>query len=198
MISRLNGTVVEKSTMEIIVDCNGVGYSVAVAVATSEKVTLNENTVLFTHLAVREDAMQLFGFSTKQERDIFLQLISISGIGGKTALAILSAASVEELHSAITHKNSSFLQKLPGIGKKTAERIVLELQDKISSIASSSMVESLAQGISFVQNDALSAMVSLGYNKLVAEKAVRAAITEHPTRVWTADLLLREALKKIV
>jgi len=194
MISRLSGTLVEKTASEVIIDCHGVGYSASVSVATSEVLQQGEIVTVHTYLAVREDALQLFGFATKDERDMFMLLISISGIGGRIALGVLSAAPNVELRQAILEKNPAFLQRLPGIGKKTAERIVLELQDKVtgSSMPNSSVA---VQGLSFIQGESIAALSALGYQRSIAEKSVKNAIQENPTMQWTAETLIRAALK---
>ncbi|MBX7154492.1 MAG: Holliday junction branch migration protein RuvA [Bacteriodetes bacterium] len=195
MIARLQGTLIEKSTNEVVVDCNGVGYVASVSVATSEVMQLGEKVSVYTYLAVREDALQLFGFATKEERDMFLLLTSISGIGGKIALGLLSAASIKELQQAIVEKNATFLQRLPGIGKKTAERIVLELQDKVQTLAIGVDKAQVSGGMSFVQSEAVAALSALGYQRAAAEKAVKNAMQEQPSLQWTAESLIRAALK---
>lgn len=195
MIARLQGTLIEKSTNEVVVDCNGVGYVASVSVATSEVMQLGEKVSVYTYLAVREDALQLFGFASKEERDMFLLLTSISGIGGKIALGLLSAASIKELQQAIVEKNSTFLQRLPGIGKKTAERIVLELQDKVQTLTIGVDKTQVNGGMSFVQSEAVAALSALGYQRSAAEKAVKNAMQEQPSLQWTAESLIRAALK---
>ncbi len=196
MIARLQGKIVEKGPTELIVDCHGVGYAVLVPVHLSQAAVLGSEMILHTYLAVREDALQLFGFRSHDERTVFLQLISISGIGGKTALTILSAAEIKELRNAVVRKDSSFLQRLPGIGKKTAERIILELQDKMLSGAEIQSSEDVAS-IGSVQNDTIAAMLALGYNRQAAEKSVRAVLRERSMEEWSVDSLLRAALQSI-
>lgn len=194
MIARIQGTVVEKQLTQLVVDCHGVGYAVMVTVATAESALLGEPITLATYLAVREDAMQLFGFTRTDEREVFLQLLSIPGIGGKTAIGILSSTTLGELRSAIAGKNVGVLQRLPGIGKKTAERIIVELQDKMSMMTSGgeTVVERTADTM---QNDAIAAMVALGYQRAKAEKAVRFVVSETTDQSWTTDSILRSALK---
>jgi len=133
MISRLRGILVEKTATEAVVDCNGVGYSAFISLATYDRLpATGEEVELKTLLIPRDDALILYGFHNDIERDAFKMLISISGVGAKTAIAVLSSLSVEELQGYIVSGNSIALQKLQGIGKKTAERIILELKDKIS------------------------------------------------------------------
>jgi Holliday junction DNA helicase RuvA len=193
MIARIHGTVVEKYPTQLVVDCNGVGYAVMVTVVTAENARMGETITLTTHMAVREDAMQLFGFTNVDERDVFLQLTGISGIGGKTAIGILSAAPLAELRTAVMTKNTTMLQRLPGIGKKTAERIIVELHDKMS--AHPMNVVEPERTDEAVHLDAIAAMVSLGYQRARAEKAVRFVAADTPAVQWTTDALLRAALK---
>ena len=148
MIGRLTGTLLEKSPPQVLVDCHGVGYEVDVPMSTFYNLpALGEPVCLLTHLAVREDAHQLFGFATEAERSAFRQLIRISGVGARTALAILSGLSVADLAQAITLQESARLVKVPGIGKKTAERLLLELKGKLGA-------ELPTAGSSAAQNDA--------------------------------------------
>jgi Holliday junction DNA helicase RuvA len=129
MIGRLSGILLEKSPPQLLVDCNGVGYEVDVPMSTFYNLPhTNERVVLFTHLVVREDAQLLFGFGTPSERALFRQLIKISGVGARTALAILSGMTVPDLAQAVTLQEAGRLVKIPGIGKKTAERLLLELK----------------------------------------------------------------------
>ncbi len=195
MIARLHGEVVEKSPTELVVDCQGVGYAVLVSVATAEQAVIGEQIILHTYLAVREDAMQLFGFQSHDERKMFLHLTSISGIGGKTAMAALSSASIDEIRLAVLRKNTAFLQKLPGVGKKTAERIIVELHDKLGAQDPLAALIAGAPTLSAVQNDTIAAMVALGYNRQHAEKAVREVIKDDGAALWTTDKLLRAALQ---
>ncbi len=196
MIARLRGEVVAKSPTELVIDCQGVGYAVHVSVGTAERATAGSTICVHTYLAVREDALQLFGFETMEERSMFLHLISISGIGGKTAMAALSSASIEDIRSAVVHKNTTFLQKLPGVGKKTAERIIVELQDKLRSDYPVVPAGGTHQpALNAVQADTVSAMVALGYNRQHAEKAVRSVLGSDSQKQWTTDTLLRSALQ---
>ncbi|MFM8437032.1 MAG: Holliday junction branch migration protein RuvA [Candidatus Kapaibacterium sp.] len=196
MIARIHGTVVEKQLTQVVIDCHGVGYAVMVTVATAESAVLGESLTLATYLAVREDAMQLFGFTRADEREVFLQLLGIPSIGGKTAMGILSATTLGELRSAIATKDVAVLQRLPGIGKKTAERIIVELQDKMSTVYATG--ESVTERTSdTMQSDAIAAMVALGYQRAKAEKAVRFVVTDTASGSWTTDSILRSALKII-
>jgi Holliday junction DNA helicase RuvA len=174
MIVRLEGILLEKSPASAVVDCNGVGYFANISLTTSEQLPhVGQRAVLHTHLIVRDDAMELVGFATPAERDVFLLLVGIPGVGMRTALSILSAMSVSQLQEAIVANNLPVLQRIPGVGRKTAERLVLELREKIGAIAPARDGEVLP-----VLNEALRAMVVLGYNRNHAEKALRTAFDQ--------------------
>ena len=170
MIGRLSGTLLEKNPPQLLVDCNGVGYEVGVPMSTFYNLPgLGEKVVLLTHLTVREDAHLLFGFGSAEERNVFKQLIKISGIGARTALSILSGMSVTDLAQAITLQEAGRLTKVPGIGKKTAERLLLELKGKLGA--------DLGAIGGAVHNDAtsdiLNALVALGYSDKEAMLALK-------------------------
>ena len=170
MIGKLTGTLAEKNPPQIIVDCNGVGYEVLVPMSTFYNLpALGDKTALLTHFVVREDAQILFGFATASERETFRQLIKISGVGPRTALSILSGMSVAEIAQAITLQDPNRLTKIPGIGKKTAERLMLELKGKLGA--------DIGAGAHSVVNDAqsdiLQALVALGYSDKEALLALK-------------------------
>jgi Holliday junction DNA helicase RuvA len=196
MIAQLTGTVAHKHGMDVIVDCNGVGYAVNVPLSTADTVPLSgERVTLHTILVVREDAMQLYGFSTTAERDTFTLLTSIQGIGGRIALGILSASSISDLRKAVATGNVVALQRLPGIGKKTAERLIIELREKIISVvpeSGGSLVASATPAI----DDAVSALQALGYARAAAEKAVKSAIALEPSASESSEKLIRLALRQ--
>ena len=170
MIGRLTGTLAEKSPPQLLVDVNGVGYEVDVPMSSFYNLpALGERVTLLTHFVVREDAQVLFGFLTHDERATFRQLVKISGVGPRTALAILSGLSVGELAQAVSLQESGRLVKVPGIGKKTAERLLLELKGKLGdALAAPASVASNAQG------DILQALVALGYSDREASAALKA------------------------
>lgn len=170
MIGRLSGILLEKNPPQLLVDCQGVAYEVDVPMSTFYNLPgLGEKVILFTHLAVREDAHLLFGFGNLEERKVFRQLIKISGVGARTALSILSGMSVSDLVQAITLQESGRLTKVPGIGKKTAERLLLELKGKLGADLSA------AGGV--VHNDPtsdiLNALLALGYSDKEAMLALK-------------------------
>lgn len=171
MIGRIEGRLLEKNPPSILVDVNGVGYEVDVPMSTFYQLpALSERVVLLTHLAVREDAHQLFGFATAEERSAFRELIRISGIGARTALALLSGLSVAELAQAITLQETAWLTRVPGIGKKTAERLLLELKGKLGA----DLGTSAARPANDASVDVIHALLALGYNDREAKAAVRA------------------------
>lgn len=171
MIGRLTGTLLEKHPPQVLLDVQGVGYEVDVPMSTFyELPALGAKITLHTHLVIREDLHLLFGFATEPERQTFRQLIKITGIGARTALALLSGLSVSDLHHAVSTQDSARLIKVPGIGKKTAERLLLELRDKLDSAEINLDQASTAptQG-----SDILNALLSLGYNDREAGWAIK-------------------------
>ncbi|MCC2958094.1 Holliday junction branch migration protein RuvA [Massilia sp. IC2-477] len=170
MIGRLSGTLLEKAPPHVLVDCNGVGYEVDVPMSTFYNLPhTGEKVVLFTHLVVREDAHLLFGFGTASERALFRQLIKITGIGARMALSILSGMSVADLSQAVTLQETGRLVKIPGIGKKTAERLLLELKGKLG--ADIGVVGGAARDDA--QADVLNALLALGYSDKEALLAIK-------------------------
>ena len=190
MIGRLTGTLLEKSPPQVLVDCHGVGYEVDVPMSTFYNLpALGEPVSLLTHLAVREDAHQRFGFAGGQERTAFRQLIRISGVGARTALSILSGLSVADLAQAITLQESARLVKVPGIGKKTAERLLLELKGKLGAELPSA---SGSGAQTDTQRDIEQALLALGYS----EKEAQAALKGLPADVTVSDGI-KQALKAL-
>lgn len=173
MISRLTGKLIEKTPPQIVIDVNGVGYEADVSMQTFYNLPpLGETVQVFTQLVVREDAHLLFGFATAEERKIFRQLIKVSGIGAKTALGILSAMTADELAQAVAEEDVKRLSSAPGIGKKTAERMVLELRGKLIT---HTVTDGLfaAPSENDETNDIVSTLLALGYNEREAKAAVK-------------------------
>src|SRR5215213_7559243 len=203
MISHLSGTLLAKHATSVIVDVGGVGYEVTIPVTTfydlgepNSPVRLN----VYTH--VREDALQLFGFRTLRERELFTLLISVSGIGPKSAVAMLSGMSADEIVTAIRQSNYVRITSIPGVGRKTAERLVIELRDKMAALSSPALEEQLAAGGSAaaqsedaVREDALAALLQLGFPKPAAEKAITNAINEGGD--LSVELILRRSLRTL-
>ena len=171
MIGRIQGVLLEKNPPQILVDCGGVGYDVEVPMSTFYNLPQNgEHVTLLTHMVVREDAHLLFGFGSEAERKTFRQLVKVSGVGARTALAVLSGMSVGDLAEAVTLQEAGRLTKIPGIGKKTAERLMLELKDKLGVDLGVVGAVNRAQPAS---SDVLHALLALGYNEREAVAAVK-------------------------
>jgi Holliday junction DNA helicase RuvA len=190
MIGRIQGILLEKHPPQIIVDCHGVGYEVEVPMSTFYSLPVTgERVSLLTHLVVREDAHLLYGFGTEGERRAFRQLLRISGVGARTALAVLSGLSVAELAEAVTLQESGRLTRIPGIGKKTAERLLLELKDKLGVELTTTVATARP---SPATGDMLRALLALGYS----EKEAVAAVKQLPDGLSVADGI-RQALKQL-
>lgn len=169
MIAHLRGKLISKQPNQAIVEAAGVGYDVTISIPTfSDLPAVGTEVALFIHTHVREDALALFGFLRAQEKQLFEKLISVSGIGPKLAITILSGMQAEAMVAAIKGNNVALLTRIPGIGKKTAERMVLELRDKLEGFG----VAAQAAAASPVEEDVVSALVNLGYNRALVEKAV--------------------------
>jgi Holliday junction DNA helicase RuvA len=179
VIGRLTGQLIEKRPPTIIVEVHGVGYEVDVPMSTYFQLPAMGSTIaLYTHLIVREDAHLLFGFGTDQERQLFRQLLKISGIGARTALSVLSGMSVSELYQAVAAHDVARLTKIPGIGKKTAERLLLELRDKLNA----GMTSAVPGGDAEIRSDALNALLALGYSDKEAMQALASVAPETPVQ----------------
>ena len=172
MIGKLSGTLIEKQPPQVLVDCHGVGYEVDVPMSTFYNLPAVGSPVsLLTHFVVREDAQLLYGFGTVAERDTFRQLIRISGVGPRTALGVLSGMGVEELARAVTEQNPGRLVKVPGIGKKTAERLLLELKGKLGADLGAPVSGAT---VTDAHHDIQQALMALGYNDREAAQALKA------------------------
>ena len=190
MIGYLHGKIISKKPTKLLIDVNGVGYLVNISISTFEKIADKEEASLFTYLSVRESAMDLFGFYTMAEKEMFELLIGVSGIGPKSAQSILSGIQIEDLKDALKSGNVSRLISTPGIGRKTAERMVIELRDKVESVAEST--DGVSFGTSTIRGDAIAALVNLGYNQKVAERMVRTISDKSP--YVSIEELIKEAL----
>lgn len=189
MFAHLNGKLVEKNPTNIIVECNGVGYLVLISLNTFSALPSSESVKVFTKLIVREDAQILYGFASTEERTMFEQLISVSGIGPNTAMIMLSSLVPDEIAHAIQSEDVKTIQSIKGIGVKTAQRVIVDLKDKMLKLSFSS--ENM-----FTQNntnrfDALTALVSLGFDKKSAEKAIEKVSSGEDS----VEKLIKEALK---
>ena len=193
MITKISGRMVEKSPTELVIDCNGIGYLVNISLNTYSKIGDDENISLFTYLQVKEDSHTLFGFCDKQERNLFKKLISVSGIGASTARTMLSSLSPEEIQNAIVTENVSTIQSIKGIGLKTAQRLIIDLKDKVGLLSEKSEISSNIYNTN--QDEALSALEVLGYGRKQTTKIVQMLINERPE--ITVEQLIKGALNKL-
>jgi holliday junction DNA helicase RuvA len=188
MIGRISGILLDKTPPLALIDCNGVGYECEVPMSTFYLLPqVGEKVTLLTHFVVREDAQLLFGFGTNQERLMFRQLLKVNGIGAKSALAILSGLSIDELIQAVSLQEAGLLTRVPGIGKKTAERLLLELKDKFTL---NSALSIKGYGIASISQDVLNALIALGYNERESLNAVKSLDTN-----LTVNDGIKQALK---
>ena len=204
MIAHLSGTLLSKQATSLIVDVGGVGYEVTIPLSTFYDLEDAGSPVqlrVYTH--VREDTLQLFGFKTARERELFLKIISVSGIGPKLGITLLSGMTADELIASIRTNDLARLTLIPGIGRKTAERLVIELREKVAALTSAQLEEELSKKADSlgeptqdsVRSDALSALLNLGYQRGSAEKAIDSAIAEGGD--VTVETVLRRVLRKL-
>lgn len=194
MIAYLSGKFSYKNPAVVFVDVHGVGYEVNISLNTYSHIQQMQEGKLFTYLQVKEDGHTLFGFFDTAEKEMFVLLISVSGVGAATARMMLSSMKPEEIRNAIVLKNTSLLERVKGIGRKTAERLVLELKDKVSKLPDT-FAGSVSAGNTFT-HDALNALIALGISKPVAEQAIKKIINSEPT-VENLETLIKKALKAI-
>jgi len=201
MIGRLRGTILECTPGQVLLDVSGVGYDVQIPLSTFYALSGGSGSVISLHIHthVRAEALQLFGFESSEERSVFELLIAISGVGPKMALAILSGIGVDELRETVRHNDRDRLQKIPGVGKKTAERLLLELRDRLPERDAERPADHGDDGPAGVglRPDAISALVNLGYARDVAGRVVDRALAEDD-RPTTLESLLRAALAGLV
>lgn len=196
MITYLHGILAKKSPTEIIVDVHGVGYSVNISLSTYEQLPEAEREVhILTYHHIREDAQLLYGFINDSEREMFKLLISVSGIGPKMAQTILSGVRPEELIRTISHNALSALTAIPGIGKKTAERMIVELKDKVAKIEGTEKIIDLPTSSSSIRNEALTALLSLGFTREKAEQSLRNVLNEANGKSISVEELIKRALQ---
>jgi len=195
VIAHLRGHIVEKQPNRVIVDVQGVGYDVAVPLSTFYGLgEAGAEITLRIHTHVREDALLLYGFSTRLEQELFERLISVSGIGPKVGLAVLSGIEPSDLITAIHNADLARLTAIPGVGKKTSERIVLELKDRLPKVAHTPAPDGAPSTPSAMRDDVLSALMNLGYHRPLAEKAVDAAVK---AKSGEFEGTLRQALREL-
>jgi holliday junction DNA helicase RuvA len=195
MITHIEGKLIEKTPTYAVVDCSGVGYMLHISLNTFSKLPDTERVRLFAHLAVREDAHTLYGFADNEERNLFRHLISVSGVGAGTARMILSSLTPREVQNAISSGNVPLLQKVKGIGLKSAQRIIIDLKDKVGKEEFTAGSSSVTPG-NQQRDEAVAALVMLGFNKAAAEKAVEKTIKTSGTELMV-EQLIKEALKSL-
>lgn len=192
MITQIKGRLIEKSPTELVVDCNGIGYSVNISLNTYTQIGNDENIKLYTYLLIKEDSHSLYGFFKKSERSLFKLLISVSGVGASTARMMLSSLSPSEIISAIMSENVQVVQSIKGIGLKTAQRIILELKDKVLSLDEAGD-DSLT--LNKQSEEASSALEVLGYSKKQTSKLLSKIISENPG--INVESIIKKALNKL-
>lgn len=193
MISFLKGRLVEKSPTQIVIDCNGVGYEVNISLYTYGKLPEGENISIFTYFLVREDAQILYGFMEKDEKVVFTKLLSVSGIGASTARMMFSSLTPQEVVHAIANGDVETIKSVKGIGLKTAQRVIVDLKDKITKSEHSNEVLSLQNNTN--KTEALSALVTLGYTKKQAESSVQKILKTNPEA--SIEDIIKTALKNL-
>ena len=193
MITQIKGKLVEKTPTQVVVDCNGIGYEINISLYTFSSLSSDENIKLFTHLQVREDAHLLYGFFTVLERAVFRLLISVSGIGTSTARTMLSSLTPTEIQHAIGIEDVATIQGIKGIGLKTAQRVIIELKDKIKTLQGTEEIPILKSNT--IKEETLSALEVLGYSRKASEKVVDKLIQGDPDS--TVEELIKYALNKL-
>ena len=193
MITQIKGKLVEKNPTQVVVDCNGIGYEINISLHTFSTLSSDENIQLFTHLQVREDAHILYGFFTILERAVFRLLISVSGIGTSTARTMLSSLTPSEIQQAIGTEDVATIQGVKGIGLKTAQRVIIELKDKIRTLQGSEEIP--VHKSNTIKEETLSALEVLGYSRKASEKVVDNLIQGNPD--GTVEDLIKGALNKL-
>ncbi len=195
MISHIKGKISEKTPAFVVIDCNGVGYGVQISLHTYEQISTLTEVKLLTHLSIKEDAHTLYGFADDEEKQLFLQLISVNGVGTNTARMILSSLKPAEIRHAIGSGNWTLLKSIKGIGPKTAQRLVVDLQDKVKMI-NLNQPQNTSQGVTnSIVAEALGALVSLGFTKADAEKVLVKVRQTNPD--FSVEQLIKQALKQL-
>ena len=193
MITHIQGRLVEKNPTDVVIDCNGVGYFINISLHTFSDLPTSENVKLFTHLLVREDAHTLYGFSSVAEREIFRLLISVSGVGASIARTMLSSLAPEQVLDAIAQNDIATIQSVKGIGAKTAQRVILDLKDKILKVYGLSSISTSSSNTN--KNEALSALETLGFVRKQSEKVVDAIVKENPQA--SVEMIIKQSVKNL-
>ncbi len=193
MITHVKGRLVEKAPTSVVIECNGIGYLINISLNTFSQIPDNENLKLYTHLQIKEDSHTLYGFHTIKEREIFRLLISVNGIGSSIARTMLSSISPDQIIEAISRENVSLIQSVKGIGSKTAQRVIIDLQDKILKVYD--LEEGFASSNNTNKEEALSALEVLGINKKSSVKLVNKIVLENPD--ISVESIIKETLNKL-
>ena len=193
MINHIDGKLVDKTPTQVVIDCNGVGYSINISLQTFSKIN-DERCKLFTHLSVKEDSHTLYGFITENERKLFRHLISVSGVGPSTAQVILSTYKSDEIINYISASDVAAIKNVKGIGLKTAQRIIIDLKDKVTKSAISDEISLDLNNT--IQNEALSALVALGFSKKIAQQKIDKALRNKQGN-FDVETLVRESLSQM-
>ena len=193
MINHIDGKLVDKTPTHVVIDCNGVGYSINISLQTFSKIN-DERCKLFTHLSVKEDSHTLYGFITENDRKLFRHLISVSGVGPSTAQVILSTYKSDEIINYISASDVAAIKNVKGIGLKTAQRIIIDLKDKVTKSAISDEISLDLNNT--IQNEALSALVALGFSKKIAQQKIDKALTNKQGN-FDVETLVRESLSQM-
>ena len=193
MITHIQGKLTEKNPTDVVIDCHGIGYRINISMHTYSQIPDDENLRLYTHLQIKEDSHTLFGFSSLAEREIFRLLISVSGIGASTARVMLSSLTPKQVREGIASENVTLIQSVKGIGLKTAQRVIIELKDKVLKVYDIDEVSVLKSNTN--KDEALSALEVLGFSKKQAEKVIDKTINNQPEA--NAETLIKEALKNL-
>lgn len=196
MITHLNGKLVEKSPTHLVVECGGVGYFLNISLNTYGLIKDQENCMVLTHLAVREDAHTLYGFFDQEERDLFRLLISVSGVGANTARMILSGFTPNELKNIIASGDDNTLKRVKGIGAKSAQRIIIDLKDKVLKEIPENSIKNLLVKDNTLKTEALTALLTLGFDKKRIETVLDKTLVKQP-EIETVEALIKDALKAL-
>jgi len=193
MITHIQGKMVEKNPDHVVIECNGIGYHIHISLQTFSNIPDKENLKLFTHLVIREDAHILYGFYSKTEREIYKLLVSVSGVGPSTAITMLSSMETEEIQRAIGSEDVAKIQSVKGIGLKTAQRVIVDLKDKI--LKSYEISEDFTISNNTIKNEALSALEVLGFSRKKIEKVIQVILQDAPD--ISLEQLIKQALKNL-
>lgn len=193
MISHLNGKLTEKNPTNVVIECNGIGYFIYISLQTYSQIPDRENILLQTHLVIREDAHILYGFYSKLERELFKLLISVSGVGPSIAITMLSSMTTEQIQHAIASQDVALIKSVKGIGEKTAQRVIVDLKDKIQKTFNIS--NDLLTTDNTIKNETLIALEVLGFSRKISEKTVLTLLKENPD--ISLEELIKQALKKL-